>query len=61
MGFYKNDFEVVIKEKIAEYKDEQDKEYNLSLSNNEENLYISYNSIFDKEKKKQNKTEKDDA
>ena len=61
VGFYKNDFEVVIKEKIAEYKDEQDKEYNLSLSNNEENLYISYNSIFDKEKKKQNKTEKDDA
>jgi hypothetical protein len=61
VGFFKNDFEVVIKEKIAEYKDDQDKEYNLSSSNTDENLYSSYNSIFDKEKKKQNKTEKDDA
>jgi len=55
VGFYKNDFEVVIKEKIAEYKDELDKEY-LS-ENNDENLYSSYNSIFDKEKKKGNKSE----
>ena len=37
--------------------EEEDKEYNLSLSNNEENLYSSYNSIFDKEKKKGNKSE----
>ena len=55
VGFYKNDFEVVIKEKIAEYKDELDKEY-LS-ENNDENLYSSYNSIFDKEKKKGSKSE----
>ena len=56
VGFLKKDFEVVIKEKIAEYKDDLEKEY--SNENHEENLYSSYNSIFDKEKKKENKSEK---
>ena len=58
IGFYKNDFEVVKKEKIAEYKDDQEKEYTLS-NNTEENLYISYNSIFDKEKKVESSTQSD--
>lgn len=50
IGFYKNDFEVVEKQKIAEYKDEQEKVYS-NNNVNDENLYSSYNSIFDKEKK----------
>ena len=57
VGFLKKDFEVVIKEKIAEYKDDIEKEY--SNENHEDNLYSSYNSIFDKEKKKENKSEKE--
>ena len=48
VGFYKKDFEVVQKQQFADYKDDQEKE----LSNSgDDNLYISYNSIFDKEKK----------
>lgn len=49
INFLKEDFEVVMKEKFADYKESQDKEY--SAEDNEENLYSSYNSIFDKEKK----------
>ena len=51
IGFYKKDFEVVEKQKIAEYKDEQEKVYS-NNNINDENLYSSYNSIFDKEKKR---------
>lgn len=56
IGFLKNDYEVVIKEKIAEYKDEQEQEQEYSSSSNkDEKFYTSYNSIFDKEKS-QNKS-----
>ena len=44
IGFYKNDFEVVEKQKIAEYKDEQEKVYS-NNNVNDENLYSSYNEI----------------
>ena len=49
IGFLKNDYEVVTKEKIAEYKDEVEHE-SITLSNADEKFYSSYNSIFDKEK-----------
>jgi hypothetical protein len=59
VGFLKNDFEVAVKEKFADYIEEQEKECVITCVN-EENLYSSYNSIFDKEKKKNNKNESDD-
>ena len=51
IGFLKKDYEVVEKVKIAEYKEEIDKEISLTQSNADENI-IEYNSIFEKEKKK---------
>lgn len=51
IGFLKKNYELVEKEKIAEYKEEIDKEISLTESNAEENV-IEYNSIFEKEKKK---------
>ena len=51
IGFLKKDYEVVEKVKIAEYKEEIDKEISLTQSNSDENI-IEYNSIFEKEKKK---------
>ena len=61
VNFLKEDFEIVIKEKFADYKESKEKEF--SAEDNEENLYSSYNSIFEKEKKKKsqkkNKCEKE--
>ena len=51
VGFLKKNYELVEKEKIAEYKEEIEKEISLVESNAEENV-IEYNSIFEKEKKK---------
>ena len=53
VNFLKEDFEIVIKEKFADYKESKEKEF--SAEDNEENLYSSYNSIFEKEKKKSQK------
>jgi len=50
IGFLKKEYELVTKEQIADYKEEIDKELTLVESNSEENE-ISYNSIFEKEKK----------
>ena len=60
IGFLKNDFEVIKKEKIAEYKEELDKDYE-AAKNKGENIYSSYNSIFDKEKKEGSKKEEDNT
>ena len=58
IGFLKNDYEVVIKEKIADYKDEKEEVQVYSSSNSKDDkFYTSYNSIFDKEKS-QSKSEK---
>ena len=51
VGFLKKNYELIEKEKIAEYKEEIEKEISLVESNAEENV-IEYNSIFEKEKKK---------
>ena len=55
VNFLKEDYEVVIKEKFADYKENKEKEY--SAEDNGENLYSSYNSIFEKEKKNKTKNE----